>query len=99
MNKLHVILAVKLLCCAVIMLAVAGAGGLAARLVESPVAWLTAAGLISATGAFIWVCRPSRRRRRADARRRESRPPDVGEGRAGDPPGRYSPTVSSPTDP
>ncbi len=97
MNKVHVILAVKLLCCAVIMLAVAGAGGLAARLVESPVAWLTAAGLISATGAFIWVCRPSRRRRRAVARRRENRP--AGEGRAGDPPGRYSPTVSSPTDP
>ena len=97
MNKLHVILAVKLLCCAVIMLAVAGAGGLAARLVESPVAWLTAAGMISATGAFIWVCRPSRRRRRADARRRENRP--AGEGCAGDPPGRYSPTVSSPTDP
>ncbi len=98
MNKVHVILAVKLLCCAVIMLSVAGAGGLAARLVESPVAWLTAAGLISATGAFIWVCRPSRRPR-ADARRRENRPPDAGEGRAGDPPGRYSPTVSSPTDP
>ena len=97
MNKVHVILAVKLLCCAVIMLGLAGAGGLAARLVESPLAWLTAARLISATGAFIWVCRPSRRRRRADARRRENRP--AGEGRAGDPPGRYSPTVSSPTDP
>ena len=82
MNKVHVILAVKLLCCALIVLSVAGTGGLAARLVESPAAWLTAAGLISAAGAFIWVCRPSRRRRRA-----------------GDPPGRYSPTVSSPTDP
>ncbi len=99
MNKVHVILAVKLLCCAVIVLGVAGASGLAARLVESHLAWLTAAGLISATGAFIWVCRPSRRRPRADARRRENRPPDAGEGRAGDPPGRYSPTVSSPTDP
>ncbi len=97
MNKVHVILAMKLLCCAVIMLGVVGAGGIAARLVESPVAWLTAVGLISAAGAFIWVCRPSRRRPRADARRRENRPP--GEGRAGDPPGRYSPTVSSPTDP
>ncbi len=99
MNKLHVIITVKFLCCAVIVLGVAGAGGLAARLVESHLAWLTAAGLISATGAFIWVCRPSRRRPSADARRRENRPPDAGEGRAGDRPGRYSPTVSSPTDP
>ncbi|MCH8197497.1 MAG: hypothetical protein IH904_05390 [Proteobacteria bacterium] len=97
MNKVHVILAVKLLCCAAIMLSVAGAGGLVARLVESPVAWLTAAGLISASGAFIWVCRPSRRRPRADARLRANRP--AGEEHAGDPPGRYSPTVSSPTDP
>ncbi len=97
MNKVHVILAVKLLCCAVIVLGVAGASGIAARLVESHLAWLTAAGLISATGAFIWVCRPSRRRPRADSRRRENRP--AGEGRAGDPPGRYSPTISSPTDP
>ncbi len=99
MNKLHVILAVKLLCCAVIVLSVAGAGGLAARLVESPVAWLTAAGLISAAAAGIWVCRPSRRRSRVVARLSENRLPDAGEGRAGDPPGRYSPTVSFPTDP
>ncbi len=99
MNKVHVILAVKLLCCAAIMLSVAGAGGFAARLVESPVAWLTAAGLISAAGIGFWVCRPSRRRPRADARPRENRPPGSGEGRAGDRPGRYSPTVSSPTDP
>ncbi len=99
MNKVHVIITVKLLCCAVIVLGVAGAGGFAARLVESPVAWLTAAGLISAAGAFIWVCRPSRRRSRVVARRRGNRPADAGEGRAGDPPGRYSPTVSSPTDP
>ena len=98
MNKLHVIITVKLLCCALIMLGVAGAGGLVARLVESPVAWLTAAGLISATGAFIWVCRPSRRRSRVVARLRENRPADAGDGRAGDPPGRYSPTISSPTD-
>ncbi len=97
MNKLHVIITVKLLCCTVIVLGMAGASGIAARLVESPVAWLTAAGLISATGAFIWVCRPSRRRSRVVARRRENRP--AGEGRAGDPPGRYSPTVSFPTDP
>ena len=99
MNKVHVILAVKLLCCAVIMLSVAGAGGLVARLVEGPVAWLIAAGLISAAAAGIWVCRPSRRRSRVIARLRENRPAEAGDGRAGDPPGRYSPTVSSPTDP
>ncbi len=99
MNKLHVILAVKLLCCAAIMLGVAGAGGLAAWLVEGPVAWLIAAGLISAAAAGIWVCRPSRRRSRVVSRLRENRPAGAGEGRAGDPPGRYSPTVSSPTDP
>ena len=99
MNKLHVILAVKLLCCALIVLSVTGAGGLAAWLVEGPVAWLTAAGLISAAGAFIWACRPSRRRSRVIARLRENRPAEAGDGRASDPPGRYSPTVSSPTDP
>lgn len=99
MNKVHVILAVKLLCCALIVLSVTGAGGLVAWLVESPAAWLTAAGLISATGVFIWVCRPSRRRSRVIARLRENRPAEAGDGRAGDPPGRYSPTVSSPTDP
>ena len=99
MNKVHAILAVKLLCCAAIMLSVAGTGGLVARLVEGPAAWLIAAGLISAAAAGIWACRPSRRRSRIVARLPEYRPADAGEGRAGDPPGRYSPTVSSPTDP
>ncbi len=99
MNKIHVILAMKLLCCALIVVGMTGAGGRAAQVVEGPVAWLIAAGLISAAGVGFWACRPSRRRSRVIARLRENRPADAGEGRAGDPPGRYSPTVSSPTDP